>query len=89
VSGENIMFVRPNTTKKQNQTDKIMTKEDIAIRIIEYFKPTGLILDPARGTGNFYKNFKGKTDWCEIDEGKDFLKYSKKVSWIITNPPYF
>ena len=27
-------------------------------------------------------------DWCEITEGRDFLKYDKKADWIITNPPY-
>ena len=30
----------------------------------------------------------GRTDWCEIDEGKCFFEYDKKVDWIITNPPY-
>jgi hypothetical protein len=82
------MFVKPNKTGKQNQTDKIMTKEDIAIKIIKYFNPTGLVLEPCSGTGNFYWNFSGEKDWCEIDNGKDFFEYNKKVDWIITNPPY-
>lgn len=81
-------FVKPNKTKKQNQTDKIMTNENIAKKIIKYFKPTGLILEPCKGSGNFYSNFKEKKDWCEIDKGRDFLKYNKRVDWIITNPPY-
>jgi len=65
-----------------------MTPENIAIKIIEYFKPSGMILEPAKGSGNFYNNFKGKKDWCEIDEGRDFFEYNVKVDWIITNPPY-
>ena len=39
------MFVRPNKTKKQDQTDKVMTREDIAIKIIKHFNPTGFILE--------------------------------------------
>ncbi len=91
------MFVRPNKTGKQNQTDKIMTREDVAINIIKYFKPSGFILDPAMGDGAFYNNFFEPDgidsncewkDWCEIDEGRDFFNYNKNTDWIITNPPY-
>jgi hypothetical protein len=81
-------FVKPNKTGKQNQTDKVMTREDVAIKIIKHFNPQGITLEPSKGTGNFYNNFKGKKDWCEIDDGKDFFDYNKKVDWIITNPPY-
>jgi hypothetical protein len=82
------MFVKPNKTGKQNQTDKIMTREDVAIKIIKYFNPSGLILEPCRGSGSFYNNIQGKKDWCEIDEKRDFFDYDKKIDWIITNPPY-
>ena len=27
-------------------------------------------------------------DWCELGEGRDFLSYTQKVDWIITNPPW-
>lgn len=81
-------FVKSNKTGKQNWTDKIMTNEKIAIKIIKYFNPKGKILEPARGSGSFYNNLKGKKDWYEIDDGKDFFDYNKKVDWIITNPPY-
>ena len=27
-------------------------------------------------------------DYCEIEEGKDFFEYTKKMNWIIGNPPY-
>jgi len=84
------MFVRPNKTGKQNQTDKIMTREDVAIKIIQHFKPVGIILDPAMGSGVFYNNFPDRylKDWCEIDKGRDFFDYNNFVGWIITNPPY-
>lgn len=87
------MFVKPNKTAKQNQTDKVMTREDIAIKIIsyfkKYFKDDDLFLEPCKGTGNFYNNFpKYFREYCEIDEKKDFFHYEDKCEWIITNPPY-
>lgn len=27
-------------------------------------------------------------DWCEIAEGKDFLKHGGRYDWIVTNPPW-
>lgn len=81
-------FVKPNRTSKANDTDDVTTPEDLAIWILKYVKPTGLKLDPAKGSGNFYRNMKGKKDWCEIKENRDFFDYKKKVDYIITNPPY-
>jgi hypothetical protein len=82
------MFVRPNNTSKSTPNDVVMTLEDTAIKIIDYFNPSGTILEPCKGTGSFYNNFKIDKDYCEITEGKDFLQYDKKVDWIITNPPF-
>lgn len=71
------------------EKDLVMTPEWLAKEIIEHFNPSGFILDPSRGTGAFYNNFPTTNkDWCEIEEGKDFLSYSKEVDWIITNPPW-
>lgn len=73
-------------------------------KIDEKFGIGGVILDPCRGQNKvFYdklvelcsevpKNDKAKhidsVEWCEIEEGKDFFKYTDKVDWIISNPPY-
>jgi len=66
-----------------------MTPEWLAKEIIQHFSPSGILLDPCRGTGAFYDQFDAKTkDWCELAEGKDFLTYNQKVDWIITNPPW-
>ena len=81
-------FVKPTRSKKQTSNDKVMTNPDLAKWIIQYFKPHGIVLDPAKGTGNFYKYMPKTKDYCEITENRDFLKYNKKVDWIITNPPY-
>ncbi len=37
--------------------------------------------------GAFIKYLPG-AEWCEIDQGKDFFNWNRKVDWIITNPPY-
>ena len=79
---------QPNRTGKSTANDVVMTREPTAKWIIDYFQPTGVVLEPCRGTGAFYNNFPGEKDWCEISEGKDFFDYDKKVDWIITNPPF-
>ena len=75
-------------SRKTTPNDVIMTKPETAKWIIDYFKPTGTILEPCKGDGAFYNQFEGDKDWCEIREGKDFFDYNKRVDWIITNPPF-
>lgn len=70
-----------------NPADKIYTPEWIAQDMIGFFHPVGRILEPCRG-GGVFTNLLPEADWCEIDEGKDFLHVSTKYDWIITNPPY-
>ena len=79
-------FCPPKNTPEK---DIVMTPEYLAKEIIEHYNPSGVILDPSRGTGAFYDNFQSdEKDWCELAEEKDFLAYDKKVDWIITNPPW-
>ena len=66
--------------------DKIMTPIYLTKQIVGHFKPTGSILEPCCGNGNFLKVM--DADWCEIDKGIDFLEIKGKWKWIITNPPY-
>jgi|TARA_Y100000310_G_C20313519_1_gene637338 tRNA1(Val) A37 N6-methylase TrmN6 len=63
-----------------------MTPRYLAKAIVEHFEPSGKILEPCCGTGNFLKYM--KAEWCEISLGKDFFNYRKRVDWIITNPPW-
>lgn len=65
-----------------------MTPDNLAKRIVDYFKPIGVCLEPCKGTGNIYKYLPQPAEWCEISEGKDFFQYNKKVDWIVTNPPF-
>ena len=56
--------------KNEPEKDIVMTPEYLAKDIIRHFNPTGIILDPSRGTGAFYDNFPNDTkDWCEFGEG--------------------
>jgi len=71
----------------QNPNDVVFTKDVIAKWIIDEMKPTGSILEPCKGEGAFMK-YMPNADWCEITEGRDFMMYTKKVDWIITNPPH-
>jgi hypothetical protein len=82
------MKKQPN--KNYVSDDVIMTPPEICKKIVRYFNPSGKLLEPAKGTGNFFKELKkfGDTDWCEISKNKDFMNYNKKVDWIITNPPW-
>lgn len=71
-----------------NPKDVVYTPEWVAIDMIDFFKPTGKILDPCKGNGIFLKHLPPNTEWCEIREGRDFFNYHIKVDWIIGNPPY-
>lgn len=65
-----------------------MTPDWLAKKIVEHYKPTGEILEPCKGDGAFMRYLPDNTQWCEITEGVDFMEYSGKVDWIITNPPW-
>lgn len=79
---------KPNRTGNATAADTVMTPLPIAQLIVEHFKPTGSILEPAKGTGNFMKALPKGTQWCEITEGRDFFTFTGTVDWILTNPPY-
>ena len=65
-----------------------MTPPAVARIIVDHFRPTGLCLEPCRGTGNIYQCLPKPREWCEITEGVDFFDYKGRADWIITNPPY-
>lgn len=76
-----------------NINDKVYTPEFIVDEVLAIFLPMitekQTVLEPFKGGGAFYDKLPAeRTDWCEIDQGVDFLTYNKHVDWIITNPPY-
>lgn len=79
------MKSQPNRNYKSD--DVVMTPEELAIKLINHFKPQGKGLEPCRGTGNIWRNL-DNADWCEIAEDKDFFDYKEQVDYIFTNPPW-
>jgi hypothetical protein len=67
-------------------SDVVYTPVPLAQRLVEHFNPTGRVLDACRGGGAF--DHPSVTDWCEIAEGRDFLKCNESWDWIISNPPW-
>jgi hypothetical protein len=80
------MKYQPNRNYVSN--DDIETPEELAREIVEHFKPSGRILEPCCGNGVFLRYLPSDTDWCEIKRGRDFFKWTERVDWIITNPPW-
>lgn len=69
--------------------DEVYTPRPIAKRIIDHFKMSGRILDPAMGDGAFYDQFQtNDKDWCEVTRGRNFFQYRAKCDWCCTNPPW-
>lgn len=71
-----------------NPKDVVYTPDYVAKQIICWLNPKGKCLDPCKGDGAFYKFLPAGSDYCEIQENKDFFYYDKRVNWIIGNPPY-
>ena len=67
--------------------DVVYTPDWVARDMVEYFKPTGRILEPSCGDGVFLK-YLPTAEWCEIEKGRDFFSWSEQVDWIVGNPPY-
>lgn len=74
--------------------DVVYTPDDLALRIVQHFNPTGKALEPCYGEGAFGRAFNSYGigwDCCEIAVGIDFLTADispKKYEWVITNPPW-
>lgn len=68
--------------------DVVYTPRNISKGIINHLQPSGLCLDPCKGDGAFFDFLPFGSEYCELQEGTDFLHYNKKVDWIIGNPPY-
>lgn len=85
-------FCTKGGRKSNKVNDKIYTPEFIVKKIMKELpiKSSDTLLDAFAGDMVFYNNYPEDNIkfWCEIDKGKDFYEFNKKVDWIITNPPY-
>ena len=70
-----------------NSQDLIYTPDWVAANMVDFFKPSGRILEPCKGKGVFMK-YLPTAEWCEIQDGKDFFAWIEHVDWLIGNPPY-
>ena len=81
-------------SRNDPEHDLIATPAALARTVVEHFRPSGHMLDPARGnpTHPFYdamcESECGTVDWCEIRDGRSFFAYTEHCDWIITNPPW-
>ena len=85
------MITKANKAGKSTPNDVVMTKPKTVTKILSHFSESsnGSILEPCRGSGNFFNAFQNKDKrWCEITEGVDFFEYNEHSDWIITNPPF-
>jgi hypothetical protein len=73
---------------KPVESDVVYTPRFVSKQIIAALKPAGKTLDPCKGDGAFFDYLPCDAEYCELEEGSDFLCYSKSVDWIIGNPPY-
>jgi len=80
--------MKSQANRNYKSDDEVMTPEYLAEALVNHFKPSGKILEPCKGTGNFLKFLPKDSLWCEISEGKNFFDFNDKVDWIITNPPW-
>ena len=68
--------------------DDFQTPPELAVRIVVALEPDGVVLEPCRGDGNFWRALPPGSRWCEIKEGRDFMDFDVRVDWVITNPPF-
>lgn len=68
-------------------SDYVQTPEWCAKDMIDFFKPSGKILDPCRGENKVFHNIL-QCDFAEIKEDIDFFAVQEMYDWIIGNPPY-
>jgi hypothetical protein len=69
------------------ESDAVFTPDWAAKDMVDWFKPTGRMLEPCKGGGAILRHMPG-ADWCEIAEGKNFYDWHTPVDWIVSNPPY-
>lgn len=70
-----------------DEKDIVYTPDWVARDMVEFFKPTGNILEPSCGDGAILK-YLPDADWCEIEKGRDFFSWHNAVDWVVGNPPF-
>lgn len=73
--------------------DVVYTPDDLALKVVRHFKKqiNGVVFEPCSGGGAFVRALRKigiEPIEGDISKGLDFFDYTKKVDWIITNPPW-
>lgn len=73
--------------------DRVFTPAWVAKDMVDHFIPatyrrTDSFLDPCKGDAAFMRVLPKNTDWCEIEQGRDFFEWDSMVDWVVGNPPY-
>jgi len=70
----------------------MFTPDDTAKIMMDWILPqidkNDTILEPFKGDGALYDLIPNNKSYCEIDDGLDFLTYTGKTDWAISNPPF-
>ena len=61
---------QPNRNYVSN--DDVQTPFELAESIVDYFSPSGHILEPCAGDGHFLR-YLPDAEWCEIKQGRFFV----------------
>jgi hypothetical protein len=81
--------MQPSLIQMATPKDVVYTPSVLALDVVSFFKPSGICLDPCAGGNAFYSLLpEAGRDWCEIERGRDFYAWDKKVDWIVSNPPF-
>jgi len=88
-----VKYVKQNLGRKQTRekefhyTDESLVKD--CLQLINFNKED-VVLDVGSGENMvWFNNFPVKNkDWVEIEKGRDFFEYDKKVDWCVGNPPF-
>jgi hypothetical protein len=81
-------MVRYQPNRDYVSNDDIQTPAALAAALVKEISPSGAILEPCAGEGAFLQALPAGTLWCEIKKGRDFFDWSRRVDWVITNPPW-
>lgn len=82
-----LLKMQPTLLHVTTEKDIVYTPDWLVRDMVSHFSPSGEILEPCAGDGAFLA-YLPNAQWCEIEKGVDFYARSKRVDWIIGNPPY-
>jgi hypothetical protein len=82
----------PLAEKVAKNPDIVMTNPTMSVYLINRIQwiDGEKVIEPCRGKGAFYDNLPitVQKDWCEINEGRDYLTYEGEVDVTLSNPPF-